>query len=154
MGYEEHNVELAWAAGFYDGEGHTRVSNNCVRMALAQIEPSTLCRFVAAVGVGKVRGPFEPSNPNSQPIWRWDVSGANAREVFDKLAPFLSGPKWQQAQEAFSVVENAYTKLSTRQRQEIFSRFRAGEGRLALSSEFKVHPATINKVVKRLAERA
>lgn len=95
-------TELAWAAGFFDGEGYVGTSKSGrylnIRCAIGQsYSPETLYRFLSAVGVGKVVGPFKRANREHGDYWIWRCSGTNqSKAVFDKLLPFLSGPKTEQ----------------------------------------------------------
>jgi hypothetical protein len=94
--------ELAWAAGLYDGEGscgcygkhdgRARKSSYWqIRLSVGQhYDPEVLHRFVAAVGVGKVYGPYEGRK------WSVQCVGANAEIIIERLWPWLSGPKRRQ----------------------------------------------------------
>lgn len=96
--------ELAWAAGFFDGEGCTTANGNptkfgkavTVRMSVAQVEIEPLLRFACAVGYGAVRGPYM-SKGNKQPHFQWNVSGAECCFVLDRLWPYLGVSKMRQA---------------------------------------------------------
>ena len=67
-------LELAWAAGFFDGEGctciwkgNTGFNNRRVQVQIHQSSadgtPEVLKRFLEAVEVGKIYGPYKFSNP-------------------------------------------------------------------------------------------
>ena len=65
-------------------------------MTITQTEPTTLIRFQAAVKQGRVHGPYT-RGPN-KPRWQWTVEGPDrCSEVLDKLWPYLSQPKRDQA---------------------------------------------------------
>ena len=68
-------IELAWAAGFWDGEGCTYRSPRQWFMEVNQTEVTTLERFMAAVGVGKIYGPRMPHKTTlgTSPQWRWRI---------------------------------------------------------------------------------
>lgn len=92
-----HATELVWAAGFFDGEGCTCVGWRRRRwmkvvVAVGQNEPTTLERFRQAVGnVGQL-------HQTKRGTWQWRVDGSDAAlAVIDKLWPYLSGPKREQA---------------------------------------------------------
>ena len=57
--------EVAWAAGFFDGEGCFSYSEASVYVAVSigQTEREPLDRFRAVVGVGKVNGPYDRAHP-------------------------------------------------------------------------------------------
>lgn len=68
--------ELAWAAGFYDGEGSTtsRHANGYVGIMVKQVEPDVLSRFRDSLGLGKVYGPYEGVGKR-KPYWAFTVTG-------------------------------------------------------------------------------
>ncbi len=118
--------ERAWAAGFFDGEGWTSFlqsprhrdatarGSGSLRMAVAQVERTTLDRFMQAVGnLGKVYGPYKRSRPDWEPRYEWRANGKVANEVIDLLWPFLSEPKKEQAQRARAAY-NAYYSYKRR----------------------------------------
>ena len=93
-------IELAWAAGFYDGEGTTVVCGDRIRVGATQATsdggpPSVLLRFQAAVGIGVVRGPYFPPG-NRRPQWQWYAYGDNAHAAIGRLWPFLTDVKRNQ----------------------------------------------------------
>jgi LAGLIDADG DNA endonuclease family protein len=88
--------ELAWAAGFFDGEGHVRaVGRGHVRVQLAQVEKEPLERFQRAVlNLGKFYGPYEQGH---RPVWHFRTHNfEESQAVIALLWNFLSGPKRQQ----------------------------------------------------------
>ena len=105
------HTELAWAAGFWDGEGCTsgtldkrvalRAPRPRVTMALSQSGDGAeeiLLRFQRAVGgLGHVRGPYDPGE-GMKPVWRWSTQGHElCQAILALLWPYLSNPKRQQA---------------------------------------------------------
>ncbi len=95
--YEKRDpdIELAWAAGFFDGEGcvHVHRRDQIVQLQVGQTEETTLQRFAKAVGLGNVTGPYDPKRRNSNVYWRWQVYGTKAEAVMAKLLPHMSAPK-------------------------------------------------------------
>jgi hypothetical protein len=89
-------IELAWAAGFFDGEGcfHAKLANNksAKRIPCASISQKhreVLDRFCKAVGVGKVYGPY------AHGIYRYVAVRQDANVVATKLWPYLGSLKKQ-----------------------------------------------------------
>ena len=76
--------ELAWAAGFYDGEGTCYARSTRRRpqvqllLSLSQVNVERLVRFRDALGgKGRIYGPIKlkrPSPPQWQPVHHWYVS--------------------------------------------------------------------------------
>ena len=93
--------ELAWAAGFFDGEGHTGRGTHGGRrpiIAITQVDRRPLDRFAEAVGVGKVYGPYLRVKGNRQPVFLFQTSTFQSTQaVVAKLWTFLSRPKQEQA---------------------------------------------------------
>ena len=90
--------EIAWAAGFFDGEGNTCVqrgrSGPYLAVNLSQNDRRTLERFISAVGAGKVYGPY-PGRPR---IHHWRIVGSKAENVLALLWPHLSDAKREQVE--------------------------------------------------------
>ena len=103
-------LELAWAAGFFDGEGCIRASCDdrhgyrYLSLAVSQVELEPLARFQRAVGCGAITGPHtQRQHPNSRPIYRYHLGKRrDILGVLNLLWPYLSGPKKRQAETAKS----------------------------------------------------
>ena len=87
-------TELAWAAGFFDGEGCTTTVNGSASIVVVQKDRRPLDRFARALG-GNVGGPYGPYGKGCA-MYRWQATGKRAKEVMDLLWPFLSDPKKEQ----------------------------------------------------------
>lgn len=96
------DIEIAWAAGFFDGEGSTCITAKgaSVRMSLPQAEPTNPERFIKALGVGSVSGPSKRGH------WTASINGKEALVALGKLWPYLGEPKKLQA----TLVLNEVTK--------------------------------------------
>jgi hypothetical protein len=92
---------LAWAAGFYDGEGCTSGSANKVgkfqvHVVVVQKDIRVLVKFQTIVGVGTIYGPYKSTN-----CYRFDAYGfEKAQAVVCMLWPWLSEIKREQAKGA------------------------------------------------------
>ena len=112
-------TEVAWAAGFFDGEGSTNASTRLGRdgfkrlqCTISQVDRRTSDRFHKAVSCrGNILGPYGPyvssagNSPNCQPYymihWRKDA----AEELLNLLWPYLSDSKKEQAKKARAEVK-------------------------------------------------
>lgn len=95
--------ELAWAAGFFDGEGCFSVARQAqrsggpkeyryLRAAIYQKDIRPLQRFLRAISdEGKHIGLYQSRNVH-QIQWQ----AANAERIYDLLSPYLSEPKREQ----------------------------------------------------------
>ena len=99
-----NKFELAWAAGFFDGEGSTCVySGNStphpnLRVTIGQTDTEVLTRFKNAVGFGNITGPFKGKNDktNRKPVYQYSVGSIRAISVMNLLIPFLASIKKEQ----------------------------------------------------------
>lgn len=96
------DTELAWAAGFFDGEGcftmqtqqrKTKVPYIRAIAAIGQVDPEVLLRFQAAVAVGRVSGPWQRKGPRAKPVWTYRADGREVPVVYNALLPWLSTVK-------------------------------------------------------------
>lgn len=105
--------EVAWAAGFFDGEGymglaHQHWRGKCRRQLhahVSQTDPRPLERFRDAVQLGRVSKRI--TQPKSHPTWkpqrRWDVSSfEDVQALTGILWNYLSRPKRDQAKAALT----------------------------------------------------
>jgi hypothetical protein len=120
MTASNREIELAWAAGFFDGEGSTFINHQkqvarpsrpgskpsdvispC--LSVAQVELQPLARFASAVDGRVPSGPYTPKNPNAQQYYRWDASGRpSVCRILTLLWPYLSEPKRAQARKCWA----------------------------------------------------
>lgn len=106
--YDTH--ELAWAAGFWDGEGYTgctpRKKNGqpqvCLKISQSG-DPSLLYRFQNAVGgIGTVNGPYDKGTSKVtglpfKPVYTWSVDSLVGRQqVMACMWPWLGTVKQDQ----------------------------------------------------------
>lgn len=117
--------ELAWAAGFFDGEGHITARRNSPRsrtlhILIPQTDPRVLYRFKNAVlGIGKVSD--TPSvnlmHPNWKPRWNyWAGSFENCQAIAIMLWPFLSEVKRDQVTVALQEIKEHRATVPSRRR--------------------------------------
>src|SRR6266498_5295137 len=67
------NIELAWAAGLFEGEGcFTTGLNGYPRACLKMTDEDVVRRFAAAVGLGHVTGPHAGA---PKPYWSHMING-------------------------------------------------------------------------------
>lgn len=106
-------TDLAWAAGFWDGEGcvslsYRQYSENTPKIPrivvqIAQIDTRVLKRFQNIVGYGNILGPYKPKNKNSKPYWVWRVEGnLHLKSIREMLSPYLDEIKLHQMDRALN----------------------------------------------------
>lgn len=105
------STELAWAAGFFDGEGSTHIHMSStkikdktypyarLRMEVSQVDLRNLERFQNAVEMGRISKRYVSGQDRSrnQPISRWYTSrDGDVHRVIELLKPYLSPGKIEQ----------------------------------------------------------
>lgn len=115
MGVTFDRESLAWAAGFFDGEGTAVLAGANSRrvhpvtgrrrdyvtptLCVTQhYDPETILRFHRAVhGFGTVSGPYSSKGTAFHPRWQWQCRRPHeVLAVVPMLWPWLSGPKRRQ----------------------------------------------------------
>ncbi|SRR5258706_3825562 len=88
-------LEVAWAAGFIEGEGSFKLQVKCPRVSAGQVNKEPLLILQAIFG-GSLKQ-YKNAKPSWSPLWYWYVNGARAREVIATILPWLSQKRKQQA---------------------------------------------------------
>jgi hypothetical protein len=105
-------VQAAWLAGFYEGEGSFHMgakSGGKYKQLMVQIAqhdhecPETLTRLVEWTGFGRIYGPYRSNGFHTRldrPLkdrWFWQLSGErDVRAFFDATRPWLSAWRCEQ----------------------------------------------------------
>ena len=115
--------ELAWAAGFFDGEGSItakRVKRASVyryfRATVVQTDRRVLDRFVVATGTHRpVTGPHHPPSRNERtsPQYIVDALGYPAEAMIAGLWAWLSEPKREQAMRVLEICAPSWGRRTT-----------------------------------------
>lgn len=108
MTFQPNREDLAWAGGFFEGEGCFTMGNaRRKRTALAAVnntDLSSLERFHRAVQLGRINGPYGPYATNSKEQWRWACEGyERTQALLALLWPFLSERRKTRAVEVLSL---------------------------------------------------
>lgn len=105
-------TELAWAAGFWDGEGSawltapadrtTRYPHARINQADVNGTPYVLERFQRALALGRIQGP--EIEEGREPLYRWVVSSRpDVARTYDLLRPWLGEVKALQFEHVLGV---------------------------------------------------
>jgi len=103
-----NKVDLAWAAGLFEGEGCITLAKNCPRLQLNMTDEDIVRRFHGVLGHGTVSGPWPKKGGKYKPYWMWRVSGTELPQAI--LAMFwqwLSRRRRARAKEVLSVCHAA-----------------------------------------------
>ena len=111
---------LAWAAGFWAGEGCCwsgssnskgyRYKQRSIVGRISQVDKRPLVRFKRAVSLGSIRGPYRTSK--GRPAYQWGVSGwPSIEKLFKLLGPWLDPVKREQ----FIAARKLYRSLASKE---------------------------------------
>lgn len=103
--FAPNREDLAWAAGFFDGEGCFFCAGRYAGVSIGQVGREPLDRFRAAVGSGNVNGPYvkrSPIRPSKQDQYVYNAYGLRTvPHVARLLWPNLGSLKRAQAANVF-----------------------------------------------------
>ena len=103
--------ELAWVAGFVDGEGHFgNHSKGSISFELCQSVPAEglLQRMMDAVGMGVVQGPYQRSERH-KPMYKFRINKyESVKSFYQMIQPWLGETKRKQAESAIARFESTY----------------------------------------------
>lgn len=106
------DLERAWAAGFFDGEGCVSPYQDKrpgrrpgISLSIEQVDPRPLRRFAAAVGwSGRICRRPQRRAANRQITHRIYATNGRAIAIVAAIWPFLSEPKQEQFERAIALV--------------------------------------------------
>jgi len=76
--------DIAFAAGYLEGEGHFRVRGNKPEIETMSVNPKILWRMWGLWG-GNVHAVKHDGDPNHRQCWRWTLTGMDAVSLAKKL---------------------------------------------------------------------
>lgn len=90
-------VELAWAAGLFDGEGCIQIQKGKVigkrkspkyslKVTLLMAQFHVVCLFMDIVGEGKI---YKQKAPKGGVVWCWAAHAQKAKNALIKIMPYL-----------------------------------------------------------------
>lgn len=103
MPYTPSDIEIAWAAGLYEGEGCTWVSYRNTRsriptasfvagLSITSTDLDVLTKFDSIIsGRGRINGPKNPGNrEGTRPVYQWTTQSlAEVQRVLRLFQPFM-----------------------------------------------------------------
>src|SRR5438309_46060 len=104
-------LELAWAAGLFEGEGSIHCKPQGKRGSGAQLrlgmnDKDVVERFRAIMGCGGLY-PHRPGTGSTKPNWTWYVySAEKVSAILNALLPYLGQRRSAKAREALEVTAN------------------------------------------------
>jgi len=92
--------EVAWAAGFFEGEGTITQNGGRLVARLNNTDSEPVYRFAKIARFGEVYGPYQYEQRDGcrrKPYWVWLAEEYDALEVLELLWPWLSHRRRGQA---------------------------------------------------------
>ncbi len=111
------DIELAWAAGLFEGEGFlisiTQGRRDYLMLGIEMRDLDILERFAAALKQGGISPkakialrPRSSKNPRHSDIYRWAFTGAPARAAYEILRPHLGQRRVQRGDQILRSVDS------------------------------------------------
>jgi len=91
-------TQIAWAAGFLEGEGSFDCANGTPRVSAAQVQREPLDRLSAMFG-GRIWSK-PPSGFSAQPIWTWVLPSRRSVQAMMTLFVLMSPRRQEQIERA------------------------------------------------------
>src|SRR5215469_9258994 len=86
-------VDIAWAAGFLEGEGCFAVAKTCVRVSACQVQREPLNKLASLFG-GNINLKLRNSiNPSHKDIYIWYLPSRGSVEVAMTVYAFMSSKR-------------------------------------------------------------
>lgn len=107
MQVDRSPVDVAWAAGLFEGEGSLIVRGRTSAEAiLGMTDADVVARFAAVLGFGTLHHE-QRDNPRHNDVYRWSASNArDVRVLAEMFLPFFGGRRRQRALEILEYTQN------------------------------------------------
>jgi hypothetical protein len=100
-------VDIAWAAGLFEGEGCCSSAlkrPHQTHMTVTSTDRDVLLHFQSVIGAGKVRPkPMPADKPHWTPGWTWEAAGDDAVAALLLLLPYLGERRRARALELITI---------------------------------------------------
>ncbi|WP_181010094.1 hypothetical protein [Ornithinimicrobium sufpigmenti] len=101
-------TDIAWCAGFYEGEGtviYGAAHNGPLRIKISSTDRDVLDLMAARSGVGSVNGPYSPRGFGKKPFFQWVANGHEAVGLLRDMLPLLGERRAARAVEKIALWE-------------------------------------------------
>lgn len=104
-------VETAWAAGLFEGEGSivchkiiNRANSYRVTLTMTMVDRDVVERFYHIVGVGSFLGPYKGQRDGNQEKYVWQVQNfSGCLLILEKFLPYLGARRKEKAIETIAL---------------------------------------------------
>lgn len=93
----QNKLDLAWAAGLFEGEGCICFSNKTILLSVDMTDEDTVHKFFKIIGYGYLNGPYKAKKISYKPHWQWRVQGNQyPQTIIAAFWPWLGSRRKQQ----------------------------------------------------------
>lgn len=105
------DVQVAWLAGLYEGEGSCNITTGrAIRVEISMTDQDIISRVVDLTGLGKVT--VAPIRGEYKQVYRWGIGAANAVEFLEAILPWLGERRAARARDAVEHWKTSRTQAS------------------------------------------
>ena len=106
----QKSIEIAWAAGLFEGEGCIATDRNSRRLIIEMTDKDVMEDFVRIVGYGNLCGPHNTQKKDGikrKPTYRWSVcKRTEVSRILQLFLPFLGKRRTKKAVNVLNHYEN------------------------------------------------
>jgi len=106
----QKSIEIAWAAGLFEGEGCISKDRNSRKLILEMTDKDVMEDFVRIVDYGNLHGPHTCQRNDGfkrKPTYRWQVcKRIEVIRILNLFMPFFGKRRTEKAMEVFNHYEN------------------------------------------------
>ena len=104
---ESREQQLAWAAGFFEGEGCIKKDKCYQVLSINNTDKDVMERFISIVGYGNLNGPYKSGGKSHKPhyklCWYWQVGKkSEVRRILLLFMRYFGKRRTQRAYEALN----------------------------------------------------
>lgn len=151
-------LDLAWCAGFYEGEGtviYGATHSGPLRVKISSTDRDVLDLMRKRSGIGGVSGPYPPKGFGRKPFFVWAANGAAAVALLREMLPLLGERRSARALEKIALWEDRpkrKVKITTDARRGILAARREGMTYKELAEIHGVSIPRIHQICKATTE--
>ena len=98
-------LQVAWAAGFFEGEGCISNVRKSQSISLNNTDKDVIERFISIVKYGNLIGPYKSNGTKHKhthkPYWMWAVAKkSEVKRILEMFLPYLGKRRRQRAEQA------------------------------------------------------
>lgn len=152
------DVDLAWCAGFYEGEGtviYGATHSGPLRIKISSTDQDVLHLMRERSGIGGVSGPYEPTGFGRKPFYVWAANGVAAVELLREMLPLLGERRSARALEKIALWEQRpkrKVKVTSSDRRAILAGRKGGATYRVLAERHGVSVPRIHQICKATTE--